>query len=459
MYIYLYIVSCFLLAGCAYNDFTLFKYNLSNNSSGQSSNTFNKGDNNQTEILSFKSYVTEPSLHSLIEKGLSNSPIWETQLAHLDVIKKKAGLSLTEELPSLHGSVGWKPGKKKTHETDFNSMKLPEWQSGASFAWELDLWGKWKALREAETSSVKAESHLVHAAQLQFIYEISKIWYTMRFLNEEIELITAQIRQHHEIHTLHLHRFHQGLENNSSIMEMEIALKLLVTEFNQLERAYGIEENKIKSLVGSHDTEVLVPHGLSNSSFPKIPVMDNSSVLKNRPDVHAGENKLHAQIKRHKASLLDLYPSLGLNLSGVGMSGDLSDPFREWIVQGGPVINIPLWSPKKMLKVEEDESQIRAAEIEWKAVILRAVEEIEIAKLIQLSTLENFDILNDVANQFTELYQIEEQKYTVGLTSKAQLLATQIKLTIEKRRALKSRYNLWVSYLNLGKSLGISWLE
>jgi len=67
--------------------------------------------------------------------------------------------------------------------------------------------------------------------------------------------------------------------------------------------------------------------------------------------------------------------------------------------------------------------------------------------------------LNDVANQFTELYQIEEQKYTVGLTSKAQLLATQIKLTIEKRRALKSRYNLWVSYLNLGKSLGISWLE
>jgi len=459
MYIYLYIVYFCLLAGCAYNNFGLFKYNSNNNSSEQSSNTFNLGDNNQTGILSFKSYITEPSLHSLIEKGLNNSPIWETQLAHLDVIKKKAGLSLTEELPSLHGSVGWKPGKKKTNETDFKSIKLPDWQSGASFAWELDLWGKWKARREAEMSTIKAESHIVQAAQLQFIYEISKIWYTMRFLNEEIELITAQIRQHHEIHSLHLHRFHIGLEDNSSIIEMEIALKILVTEFNKLKRTYGIEENKIKSLVGSHETEVLVPRGLSNSSFPKLPTINNSSALKNRPDVHAGENKLHAQIKRHKASLLDLYPSLGLNLSGIGMSGDLSDPFREWKVQGGPVINIPLWSPKKMLKVEEDEAQIRAAEMEWKAVILRAVEEIETAKLIQLSTLENFDILNDVVNQFTELYQIEEQKYTVGLTSKAQLLANQIKLTIKKRRALKSRYNLWVSYLNLGKSLGISWLE
>ena len=77
-------------------------------------------------------------------------------------------------------------------------------------------------------------------------------------------------------------------------------------------------------------TAVLFPN-----KIPSLPTLPRSSVLRNRPDILAGENKIRSQVSHLNAALLNLYPSIGIDLTGVGMSGDLSKPFTQWKLQGG----------------------------------------------------------------------------------------------------------------------------
>ena len=113
-----------------------------------------KSDSNATELFTFKDLFPEPELHSLIETALAHSSFWHVQLSRLEIAKAKAGLSLRDSQPELRGAVAWQPGKEKSRVTNHRTEKLAQFKSRVAFGWELDLWGKWKALRKSEMKSV-----------------------------------------------------------------------------------------------------------------------------------------------------------------------------------------------------------------------------------------------------------------------------------------------------------------
>lgn len=459
VYIYLYFLFIWLVTGCVTREPDMDQSFSQEKYFPIALEPAPKSNGNPVELFTFKDVFSEPELHPLIETALANSPLWHVQLSRVEVAKAKAGLSLTDSQPELQGSVAWQTGKEKSRETNNQIEKLPQIKSQASFGWELDLWGKWKALTEAEMKMVSAESHLILAAQLELIYEISRAWYKMKFLKEGIQLVNDQIRQHHEIHTLHLHRYHVGLEDNSSIIEMEISLKLLASEYNLLLQNFEQEKITMTTLLGSNDSKISEPPPLSKGKFPQFSTLPHSSVLRNRPDILAGENRMRAQISRFDAASLNLYPSIGIDLTGVGMSGDLSSPFTQWKLNGGPILDIPLWNPKRKLKVAEEKAKYRAAELDWKTLILQGVKEIEQAKIRNLYADEELKLSKNITDQFEDLTKIAMQKYEVGLTSKIDYLNMKIRWTSQRRNMLQKRYELWLSYINLGKSLGIGWQE
>lgn len=126
---------------------------------------------------------------------------------------------------------------------------------------------------------------------------------------------------------------------------------------------------------------------------------------------------------------------------------------------GGANFRHSLVEPKRKLKVAEDKAKLRAAELDWKSLILRGIEEIDKAKIRQLYASEELELSKNITNQFKDLTEIAMQKFEVGLTSKIDFLKIKIRWTAQKRNMLQKRYDLWVSVLDLGKSLGVGWQE
>ena len=122
-------------------------------------------------------------------------------------------------------------------------------------------------------------------------------------------------------------------------------------------------------------------------------------------------------------------------------------------------MDIPLWSPKRKLKVAEDKAKLRAAELDWKTLILKGVEEIENSKIRHLYASEELELSQNITHQFQDITEIAMKKFEVGLTSKIDFLKVKIRWTAQKRTLLQKRYDSWVSALDLGKSLGIGWQE
>ena len=460
MRFYLYFLFIWLVSSCVNHKNDDLKYSPESKLNYNHQFSLSTEDNNVSLELSFQSTIKNRDLHDLILKALKENPSWHAKLAKLDLVKSKSGFRTDGSKPFSKGSIGLNQGKEKSKITNFQTSRTPRWESSAMYGWEVDLWGKWNERKKESAKFIEAEKHVLEGAKLKLIYSITERWLMACFLKEELAIATRQIRDHHEAHILHLHKYNAGLDDNISLIKMETQIKLQVLEHNRIKQDLDICMIQLGTLLGSPlDGNLSEIPNLSSLTLPSLPSLLPSRLLQGRPDILAGQLKVYAQAHRINASRLNLYPSLNLNLSGIGMSGDLSDGFEQWKFSGGPVIDLPILSPKRRTQLRIDEASLKMIDLEWKASLLRAVKEIETATINHQSNVEDFKISRNLVDEFTKIYEIFDLKFQAGLISRIDLIQEMNRLNESKRTSLNYRSNYWKSFLILSEGLGINWLD
>lgn len=456
--IFLHFVTCFLLTSCVSNKVNDFRSNIETDFPPNDQFSLPSNEQNKSNNLIFQSLGLNHQLFNLIEQALKENPGWLVKLAKVDLARAKAGHHTVKSKLKMNSSLSWISGKERTRESKFKTQKVPDWHSRGNIGWELDLWGKWDAHRKEAESYIDAELYIQKGAQLTLIYEIAKLWYQNAYLKEDLLLIKNQIRNHHEVHVLHLHNYHAGLDDNQSLITMENTIKLLVLDYNQKKRELMVCQTQLGSLIGNpldfNDSNTVQ---FSEEPIPHSPHNLPSNALKNRPDILEAQARFIAQFQHAKGSSLNLYPSINLNLSSITMSGDLSKPFEQWKVSGGPVIDIPIWSPQRQTELRVAERKLKVMKLEWKNTVLKAVQEIESSLIIHQSLSEDLKIAQNLESKYSQIEKLTANKFNSGLVSKIDLLEN-ISASIEaKRETSASKLNYIFSFFNLSKSLGINW--
>jgi len=460
MRFYLYFLFIWLVSSCVNHKNDDLKYSPESKLNYNHQFSLSTEDNNVSLELSFQSTIKNRDLHDLILKALKENPSWHAKLAKLDLAKSKSGFRTDGSKPLSKGSIGLNQGQEKSKITNFQTSRTPRWESSAMYGWEVDLWGKWNERKKESAKFIEAEKHVLEGAKLKLIYSITERWLMACFLKEELAIATRQIRDHNEAHILHLHKYNAGLDDNISLIKMETQIKLQVLEHNRIKQDLDICMIQLGTLLGSPlDGNLSEIPNLSSLTLPSLPSLLPSRLLQGRPDILAGQLKIYAQAHRINASRLNLYPSLNLNLSGIGMSGDLSDGFEQWKFSGGPVIDLPILNPKRRTQLRIDEASLKMIDLEWKASLLRAVREIESATIKHQSNVKDFNISQNLVDEFIKAYQISDLKFQAGLISRIDLIQEMNRLNESKRTSLNYRSNYWKSFLILSERLGINWLD
>lgn len=460
MKFYLYFLCIYMVTSCVNHRNDYLKHPPESKLNYNHQFSLNAEDNNVSLEVSFQSTIKNRYLHDLIQKALKENPSWHAKLAKLDLVKSKSGFGTDGSKPLSKGSIGLNQGKEKSKLTNFQTSRTPRWESSAMYGWEVDLWGKWSERKKESAKFIEAEKHILEGAKLKLIYSITERWLMACFLKEELAIATRQISDHHEAHILHLHKYNAGLDDNISLIEMETQIKLQVLEYNRIKQDLDICMIQLGTLLGSPlDGNLSEIPNLSSLTLPSLPSLLPTRLLQGRPDILAGQLKIYAQAHRINASRLNLYPSLNLNLSGIGMSGDLSDGFEQWKFSGGPVIDLPILSPQRRTQLRIDEASFKMIDLEWKASLLRAVKEIETATINHQSNVEDFKISQNLVDEFIKAYQISDLKFQAGLISRIDLIQEMNRLNESKRTSLNYRSNYWKSFLILSEGLGINWLD
>ncbi len=147
MKFYLYFVTICLLSGCASSPPK--KFDPSEEAEFPPDHLFSikLKEQNSSYNLFFQSLGLSPEIINLVDKALKENPGWLAQLAKVDEVKESVGLITDDIKPKFNSSLGWLPGRESTRESDFKTTKTPELKSKAFLGWEIDLWGKWSALK------------------------------------------------------------------------------------------------------------------------------------------------------------------------------------------------------------------------------------------------------------------------------------------------------------------------
>ncbi len=457
---YLYFVTICLLNGCVSSG--LKKFNPSKEAKFPPDHLFsiNSKEQNSSDNLFFQTLGLSPEIINLVDKALKENPGWLAQLAKVDEVKESVGLLTDDIKPKFNSSLGWLPGRESTRESDFKTSKTPELKSKAVLGWEIDLWGKWSARKKEADHAIINETHIRDGAKLTLIYEIAKLWYQYEFQTEDLSCVENLIKNHHEAHILHLHKYHAGLDGNESLIVMENEIKQLVLEYNRVKSKKAVYKTGLQTILGGTlDYNFSNVRIFSNEPIPDLPKKLPSIALRGRPDILASYARLMAQSQRAKASILNLYPSLNLNFTGIGMTGDLSKPFDQWRLNGGPIIDIPLWSPKRKTQLAIDQQKLKILELEWKKTILNAVRDIESALINHQSLIENLAISENLKEEQFKVYKLTEHKYHAGLISKIDLLKKYNEYEQARRNAISIKLSSFLSFIQLAKSLGINWAK
>ena len=239
---------------------------------------------------------------------------------------------------------------------------------------------------------------------------------------------------------------------------MENQIKNLVLEYNRVDKELSICAVKIGSLIGKP-----LDHNVSNIGFISedeiypLPAVFPTKYIEQRPDVMEIKARLMAHDFHTFASKLDLYPSLQIRLSGIGMSGDLSNPFKQWKVAGGPSFNIPIWDPQRKTQLKFDLKKMEFLKNQWVETIIRTIMEIESAAINHNATMDDLKSVRNLDSENKKQLAISSDKFKHGLISKIEYLQKQNESWDARRRTILAERNSVFSFLDLTKSLGINW--
>ncbi len=192
-------------------------------------------------------------------------------------------------------------------------------QIRASLSWEVDLFGRLNAAKNAKESLYYKSLEDLSSAQITLLGDVANLYFTLRETSLNILLTQENIIAYQESLELTRLKVENGLLDSTELFD---AQDRLTNEQNTLEQLKTSQEESKNALLVLLDIKNLPFNLLGDYAFivPSAFVLDTipANVLLSRPDIKAAIQTLYAQVYNKANAKASLFPILSL-------SADLSD--------------------------------------------------------------------------------------------------------------------------------------
>ncbi|MCX8157275.1 MAG: efflux transporter outer membrane subunit [Verrucomicrobiae bacterium] len=331
---------------------------------------------------------------------------------------------------------------------------------GATFSvsWELDLWGRIRAGRQAALAEVQASAAELAAAKLSLAAQTARAWLAATEAAQQValarqtvtnlQLTTAQVRR----------RYDQGLAPNQSDLRLalanEAAARAALAERQSL---YERTLRQLEILLGRYPRGMFEVEQALPPLPPPPPAGLPAELLERRPDLVAAERRLAAADARLLQAKAALYPRITLTTTGGTSTRDLVDlldlDYKVWSLAANVVQ--PLFEGGR-LRAEAAQARARAeqAMAEYARTMLQAFAEVETALAVAAPLAAREQELAEEMRQAQAAWRLAEERYVSGLENYLSVLAAQRQVINSQSQRLAVQRAIWENRINLHLALG-----
>lgn len=414
------------------------------------------------DALGWKEFIADDKLRSVIALALQNNRDLRVSTLNVERLQALYQVQRAELMPSITASVGQSAQRTPGDINGTGQSMISRQYSGTVgiSAYELDLFGRVRSLKDAALSQYMATEQAQRSAQISLVSQVSVAYMTLAADRERLSLAKQTLQSRQE--TLRLTQRMQALGVSSALdlRQVQSTVDSARSDVASYKSLVAQDINALTLLVGAPVAAELLPSEISSGALTLTQDLDAglpSEVLLRRPDVQQAEQALEAANANIGAARAAFFPSISLTASTGTASTDLGNLFKNgqqsWSFV--PQLNLPIFSGgrnRANLRVSEVDRDIAVAQYE--KAIQSAFKEVSDA-LAQRATVDELTSAQEaLAASTLDAFRLAKARYEKGIDDYLSTLDAQRSSYTAQQALISARLSQQVNRVTVYKVLG-----
>lgn len=297
----------------------------------------------------------DAQLTALIDEGLEGAPdiaIAAARVRAADALAQQSGAALGPRIGAEASAGGVQQSKNMGIPPQFVPDGIQDTgHIAATFAFDLDLWGRNRAALAAATSEAEAARVDAAQARLMLTTGIAAAYADLAGQYAALDVAQDAVRVRGASAGLSSERARAGIENLSAQRQAESRTAAARGDVVALEEAISLTRNRIAALVGAGpDRGLALTRPTLVLPAADLPADAGIGLVGRRPDIVAARLRGEAAAKRIDVARADFYPNISLSalvgLQSLGLS-NLFDKGSEY-GNGGVALSLPIFDSGRL---------------------------------------------------------------------------------------------------------------
>ncbi|QXO18648.1 efflux transporter outer membrane subunit [Vibrio ostreae] len=393
----------------------------------------------------------DPQLNTLIDQVLATNNDLALATLTLREARLQAGLAVSDTYPDLSANAS----AQRSKPLDGGDSSA-SYQASLGVSYELDLWGKLAAAKDAAMWTAMASQEEREATAQSLVATTAQLYWQIGYLSQRIALSNADIDEARQTLALTESQYRYGSVSRINVLEAQRSLAGIEATHRDYLQQYTEAKNAFALLFNQPPQES--KPGIStlpDTALPEIEAGIPADVLSRRPDVKQALFELKSALADKDNTDNSYFPSLTLTGALGGSSTQLRHLLSDPIGSLGADLALPFLNWNEM-QLNRDIADVRyqSAIINYRQTLYSAFQDVDNA----LSARDNYryqaEKLQQQYDSAREAAGIYKSQYQYGAIDITTLLDAQENERSAKASLLENRYNRLVNLATIYQSLG-----
>jgi multidrug efflux system outer membrane protein len=400
-------------------------------------------------------------LEELIAAAQRNNDDLAVAIARVQEADAQARIAGAALLPSLDFAVD--ATRQHAQVTGIGPATFNSFNPELTASYELDFWGKNRALRAAARATAIASHYDQETVALTVVSSVATSYFQALEFRDRLEVAHQNLANAQKVlHGLQLEQT-AGIATGLDVAQQETTVALLDAAIPPLQQQFRQTVNALAVLIGKTPETVDIESGSLNSlTSPRIVEGLPSQLLSRRPDIAESEQQLISANADITVARAALFPSIELTASGGYASSALSTLFnpasRVWSLSAG--LTQPIFHGGA-LRGQVAFSNARYAELlsAYHKTVISAFSNVENALIAAQQTQEQQARQQRAVMTAQRAFQYAQTQMSAGTVNILTVLNTETALFSAQDELVQVQYLHLQSLVDLFTALGGGWQQ
>jgi len=421
------------------------------------------------ELVEWWRVFNDPVLDQLVD--IAQQQNYSLELAGLRVLESRAVLGIATGLqyPQQQLASGDVTRVSPSENAGQGNNAFNRYELGASLAWEMDFWGKYRRGIESADAALSASVASYDEAVVLVTAQVVGTYVSIRILEEQLRIAHENLKLQQRSYEIAEVLYRNGQDSELDVQQAKTLLLGTQATVPELTTQLKLAYNALNTLLGQNHgfVETLIVPGPIPDVPDQVAVGIPADLLRRRPDVRQAELTAVAQNAQVGIATADLYPSIALvgsfgvaSVSSDVGGGGASQLFNADSINyaAGASFSWPVLNYGRIRNnIRVQDARLQQALVAYQQTVLVAAQEVDDAMVSLTGAQAQKTILADGVVAAERSNSLSMLQYKEGFSGYQRVLDSQKSLFAQQNRYAASRGQAVLSVVQLYKALGGGW--